>query len=68
VSKQDEYAELRNVNKKLDALGQAEDEALAAVKARFKVKREALRAAKTRLVIAVAGSDTAEEDDGPVSE
>jgi hypothetical protein len=57
VSKQDEYAELRNVNKKLDALGQAEAEAVAAVKARFRVKWETLRARRAALLTAVKGEE-----------
>ncbi len=55
MSKQDEYGELRAVNKKLDALGQAEAEAVAAVKARFRVKWETLRARRAALLTAVKG-------------
>ncbi len=55
MSKQDEYGELRAVNKRIDSLGQAEDEAIAAVKARFEVKRRALRARRAVLLTAVKG-------------
>ncbi len=66
MSKQDEYAELRNVNKKLDALGQAEAEAVAAVKARFRVKWETLR--ERRAVLLTAVRTEGGEDQGPESE
>ncbi len=59
MSKQDEYGELRAVNKRLDNLGQAEDEAIAAVKARFEVKRKALRERRSVLLTAVKGEESA---------
>lgn len=49
----DPYSKLRNLNKRLDGLGAQEDEAIAAVKARYAEKRKRLRAVRFELLCAV---------------
>ena len=53
----DDYSKLRNLNKRLDGLGAQEDEAIAAVKARYAEKRKRLRAERTELLTAVKGEE-----------
>lgn len=61
----DDYSRLRNIHKRLTELPQEEEEAVAAVRARYKVKMDKLKESRRLLVTAVKGD---EEQAGQVSE
>jgi len=56
----DEYSALRNINKRLDNIGAQEDEAVAAVRARYEEKRKRLREKKSKLLTAVKDEESSE--------
>ena len=57
----DAYSALRNINKRIDNIGAQEDEAVAAVRARYEEKRKRLREEKSKLLTAVKGEEPASE-------
>lgn len=57
MSKADEYTKLRNLNRRIDSLGAQEDEAVAAVRARYAEKNKRLRAERSVLLTAVKGDE-----------